>query len=244
MASDKRPDGPLVQLRASALRAAVRTTFDHPGPSPEQRARRARSKAAVTALGAPLLDRLPVVEEASSLRPRSAREIADRAVALALAAVKGEGLEQEVVLEVVRRWRAEALFTPEERAFILEPSPSDQDRARFAWRYEGLDVLLWALGWKEALPPPDRFIDVPADVELVKANGAAGLAERARPRTAAELLDQGDLYSCLHGSALELRLEGRPSPRIHEEIVLERHHALNWLIRHMGQEWDEVTSDT
>lgn len=241
MASDRRPDGPLVQL--PALRGAARTSLDHPVPSPEQRARRARSQAQLEALGAPLLDHLPAVEEAASLLPRTARELADRAVAVALAAVKGEGLEQEVVLEVVRRWHAEELFTPEERAFILDPTPSDQDRARFAWRYEGLDVLLWALGWKEALRPPDQFIDVPADVELVKAHGAAGLAERARPRGAAELLDQADLYSCLHWAAIELRLEGHPSPRVHEEIVVERHHALGWLVRSLGQEWDEATAD-
>ncbi len=243
MASEKRPDGQLVQLPRLGLRGTVRGAPGRPAPSPEQRARRARSRAQVTALGAPLIDHLPAVEEAASLRPRAAREIADRALAVALAAVKGEGLEQEVVLEVVRRWRAEELLTPEERAFILEPSPSEQERTRFAWRYERLDVLLWALGWKEALPSPDQFIDVPADVELVKANGAAGLAERARLRTAEELLDQDDLYRCLLWAAVELRLEGRPSPRIHEEIVLERHQALSWLVRHLDQEWDEVTTD-
>jgi len=28
------------------------------------------------------------------------------------------------------------------------------------------------------------------------------------------------------------------------EMVVERHHALNWLIGYQGQDWDDVSTDT
>jgi hypothetical protein len=36
----------------------------------------------------------------------------------------------------------------------------------------------------------------------------------------------------------------RASDKLNEEIIGERHRALNWLIRYMDQEWDEITTDT
>ncbi|MEO7730336.1 MAG: DUF4272 domain-containing protein [Kofleriaceae bacterium] len=33
-------------------------------------------------------------------------------------------------------------------------------------------------------------------------------------------------------------------PNANEELITERHRALNWLIRYMGQSWDNVTTDT
>lgn len=70
------------------------------------------------------------------------------------------------------------------------------------------------------------------------------LAQGAKPRPIREILDQADLYYHLHWSAIELRLAGKESPQLNEEIILERHRALNWLIRYKGQDWDEVTADT
>lgn len=31
---------------------------------------------------------------------------------------------------------------------------------------------------------------------------------------------------------------------MNEELGVERHRALNWLIRYMNQAWDEVATDT
>ncbi|ABC30395.1 conserved hypothetical protein [Hahella chejuensis KCTC 2396] len=66
---------------------------------------------------------------------------------------------------------------------------SEKDRLKFGWRYEGLDVPLWALHW----------------------------------------------------AAIELRMKGESNAAINEEIIMERHYALNWLIRYMNQGWDAIT---
>lgn len=59
-----------------------------------------------------------------------------------------------------------------------------------------------------------------------------------------EILDQADYYYRLHWAVIELRLNGRSSGKANEEIIDERHKALNWLIRYMGQNWDDITTDT
>jgi Domain of unknown function (DUF4272) len=33
-------------------------------------------------------------------------------------------------------------------------------------------------------------------------------------------------------------------PNSSEEIIVERHKALNWLIRYMGENWDDIRTDT
>lgn len=59
-----------------------------------------------------------------------------------------------------------------------------------------------------------------------------------------EILDAADLYYRLHWAAIELRLNGETSPHVDEGVIRERHRALNWLIRYMDAEWDNVTTDT
>ena len=65
-----------------------------------------------------------------------------------------------------------------------------------------------------------------------------------RIRSGSELLDVADYYYRLHLAAIELRISGKESKAINEEIIVEKHYALNWLIRYMAQEWDDITTDT
>lgn len=231
------------EVPESFLQGVVRTSLDHPNPTEGQLARKARSIQLLQEAGLLFLESLPVIEDASAITPRTADEIADRAIAVCLTAVKGEGLEQEIMLKIVTEWGADHLFTQDERAFILDENPGQADRAKFAWRYECLDVLLWALGYKEELPPPSEICDVPADVGVIKEQGTQ-LAQNGELRSIDEILDMADYYYRLHWTAIELRLNNQSRNELDEEIVMERHYALNWLISYMGQQWDDVTTDT
>jgi hypothetical protein len=226
------------------LKGVVRTTLDHPNPTPAQLARRERSIAVLKNLGVPYLATLPVTESETAIVPRSAKEIADRAVAVAIAAVKGETNDQEFVEDLVTQYQADTLFTPQEKAFIVNPSPQRQDLIDHAWRYEAVHVLLWALGHIEGLKGPNEICEVSRDVGTIRDLGRDGLASTATPRSMAALLEQADLYYHLHWSAIELRIRGRHSDALDEGIIRERHRALNWLTRYMGQEWDDVETDT
>jgi len=163
---------------------------------------------------------------------------------VAITAIKGEGMAHEEVARIIKPWGAGGFFTPKELAFVRNSNPTKRERFKFAWRYECLDVLLWALGYKKELPPPNVICDVKTDVSIIVNNKGDLLWRNSSPRTVDELLDMADYYYRLHWGATELRLQGKTNEAVNEEIIMERHYALNWLIRYMGQEWDEVTTDT
>lgn len=228
----------------SALRGKVRTNLDSPKPTASQLSRKQRSIVVIKSLGLPYIDGLPVVEDETAISPRTQQEIAERALALAICAVKGESNDQALVDQLIDRYKATSLFSPAEAAFIHDREPSQQQLADFAWQYECLHVLLWSLGHLHDLKPPNEICDVPKEVGIIRDLGRENLISKANLRPMPEILDAADLYYRFHWAAIELRLKGKTSDKINEEIVSERHKALNWLIRYMSQDWDDVTTDT
>jgi len=237
-----RPQYPTVNEKV--LKGKARTNLDSPQPTASQLTRKAKSIAAIKELGLPFTDHLPVVEDETSITPRSREEIAERTLALAISAVKGESNDQQLVDSLIARYAAKQLFTPAELAFITNPSPTQQQLTDFAWQYECVHVLLWSLGHVEKLQPPNQICDVPGEISIMRDLGREKLSSTAHPRSLSDILDQADLYYRLHWAAIELRINGKSSDKANEEIIDERHKALNWLIRYMGQNWDDITTDT
>src|SRR5262249_39190586 len=140
-----------------------------------------------------------------------------------------------------KEFSAQRFLSPKESAFLADPGPSQQQLADFAWGYENVHVSLWALGYLPELKPPDQIADVPHEARLIRERGPGGFVKGAKLRPLPEILDQADLYYRIHWAVTELRVNGKQSDRANPEIVMERHRALNWLIRYMNQSWDDVT---
>lgn len=227
------------------LKGIVRTSLDSPQPTKEQLERKKRFTNIVASFNLPTLKNLPVIEDSKSIKQRTIKDIAKRAIAVALSAYKGEGISHNEILNLVNAWDVMDYFTKDEFNFINNPNPSNNEKIKFAWRYEGLDVLLWALGYKNTLPEPNEICDVKKDLRIIsKYKNFRLLAKNSHMRDMNEILDMADYYYRLHWSAIELRLNKKTNKYIDEEIIVERHYALNWLIRYMNQSWDEVTTDT
>jgi hypothetical protein len=207
--------------------------------------RKHRSEEILRREGVPFIDHLPFIESEAEVTLRSVEEAANRALTLCLVALKGEGLAQERVDQVLRFFGAEPHLSPQERAFVQNTTDYEKDRPTFSWRYEGLWVLLWALGFIDELGRPDRLCDVPRSVGIPIELGRKQFIERAGLRSVAEILDVTDLTFRYHWATTEARLHGHlPTANLDPGVVYERHYALNWLIRHMDDEWDDVRTDT
>ncbi len=226
------------------LHGLIRTTLDSPNPTKAQLERRAKSLAIIQDMNLPYLDELPVIEDESTITPRTKEEIIQRCLAVAMCALKGETNDQALLEKVIQQYSVSRFFSPKEQQFIQNPHPEEQERLNFAWGYERVHVLLWALGYIEHLKPPHQICDVPNEMGIIWKEGAVNFSKHATLRPFHEVLDMADLYYRLHWAAIELRLQGKTSEYVDEEIVMERHYALNWLIRYMDQEWDDVTTDT
>lgn len=213
--------------------------------SPDALRRKQRSETVLSAEGVPLNKFLPAIESERQAKRRSTEEVAYRALALLAVAVKGEGLEQSIVERVVKDYGLRERFTPKETAFIGNGAPSQRDRVQFSWRYEAAWVLLWALGYVEKLEKPTAICDVPRAVEFMRKRNAAQFVADAKLRPLPEILDQADRIYRYHWAVVDARVNGKKAPAgLEPGVTLERHHALNWLIGYMEQEWDDVSTDT
>jgi hypothetical protein len=214
-------------------------------PSKEALERRDCSVKRLQQEGVPTIAHLPVIEDSTEAKTRAKEEIAHRAIAVCITAVKGEGLDQATVDGLVKKFQADRFFSPKEAAFIKNPKPSQQDRIQFSWRYECLWVLLWSLSYVEPLDRPAGVCDVPKAVSFLRNRDTAQFIKDAKLRPLSEILDQADLIYRYHWAVMDARLKKREAPgKLDGGVVQERHHVLNWLIGYMGQEWDEISTDT
>jgi Domain of unknown function (DUF4272) len=209
----------------------------------DQVMRKAWAEDVLNGQGIPVNKHLPCIESGAEVQLRSAREVADRLLALAIVAVKGEGLEQEAIEGIIADKNARGLFTPKELAFINDPEPSDHDKTQFVWRYEAAWVLYWALNYTdEPLSFPGAICDVPLLVETVR--DAEDLSTNGL-QSANDILNEADLIYRYHWAVRQASIDGDFAPGgLDGGVVMERHYALNWLIRYCDADWDDVGTDT
>ena len=111
----------------------------------------------------------------------------------------------------------------------------------FAWRYEALYALQWSLGLHTELKSPTEICDVPAVAETMVDRADRELITETRLRPVDELLDALDLNYQMLWAARHATTQGRETPAgLDGGVLVERQHALNWLIRFAGADWDDV----
>ena len=185
------------------------------------------------------------VETDDKVNIRTQDEVVDRALALCYIGLKSEGLEQKHLDKINKDFNISAKLTPNEKTYVEEKEPTEQQKIDANWRYESLHVLLWALGYIDNLNYPDQMCNVADDVKIIYELKEQGFRQKAKLRTKKEILDQADLILRLNWACVSARIENETAPSgLNPSVVYERHYALNWLIRYMNQDWDNVTTDT
>jgi hypothetical protein len=132
-------------------------------------------------------------------------------------------------------------LTPNEQAFLNNDSPDQQTVANFAWRYEALHALQWALGLHAELKFPTDICDVPGVAEIMVDRADREMVTETRLRPVDELLDALDLNFQMLWAARHATSQGRETPAgLEGGVLVERQLALNWLIQLAGADWDQV----
>lgn len=199
---------------------------------------------------------LPLLWEKAEEPGRTVEEVCARAAALLILSLYSEcrvgdhmSYEEarEFVAPIIEGYGAETFFSPNERAYLNDPESTEQTQIQYAWQYENLWVMEWALGLTDDLFWPDRICDVPGSVRLIKVYPTMEeLLSVAKLRPRKELLEQADLIYRLHWACVDARVMGMASPRnLDEGVVMERHRALFWLAGCDGMcPWDDVDLST
>lgn len=223
---------------------------------PESLERRNRSMELLREKGIYVTPWLPLLWEKAEEPGRRVEEVCARAAALLIVALYsecrvGEHMSYEdarkFVAPILADYGAEEYFSPEEKNYLDNPDSTEKEQIQFAWQYENLWVMEWALGLTDDLFWPDRICDVPASARLMQNHPtmeALLAAAKLRPRK--ELLEQADLIYRLHWACVDARVMGMPAPRnLDAGVVMERHRSLFWLAGCDDMcDWDEVDLST
>lgn len=187
----------------------------------------------------PYIDWLPTLPDATSVRIRSAEEIARRAIACLIAIQaacdrdKNEYSPEaaQYYMALLQRYELEQCLTPNEIR-ILNNQGAEIDVINMAWKYEAYWILLWALGIVENLDFPDHIIDCDFAIQAVlKHESFAAFMQTVKLRDIEEILDSADLIYRYHWACRDALLNKRKEPKgMINSIVLERHRGFNWLI--------------
>jgi Domain of unknown function (DUF4272) len=176
---------------------------------------------------------------------RTKDEIVDRAIALFYLGLKSEGLEQIHLDKMDKIFNISSKFTPNEKTYATAKQPTDQQTTDANWRYESLHVMLWALGFIDSLKYPDQMCTVAEDVKIIHDLTEAQFRKKAKLRSKQEILSQADLILRLNWACVNAQVKGEQAPsKLDKSVVYERHYSLNWLIRSLNEDWDNVSTNT
>ncbi|MFS0837412.1 DUF4272 domain-containing protein [Paenibacillus sp. 1P03SA] len=226
----------------------------HIQSSPSAEARKERNMLLLKEQGVPVIEHLPVIDGDEFAVIRTKEEIAARAAALCMIAMYGadvaEGSDikeaKEYIEDVIELYGVSPFLTEKERAFLESGTPDPTDAIQFAWMYECYWVLLWSLGYVEELGYPGSVCDVQEAVDALRLAGDFDtFYEQANVRPKEDILEEADRIYRYDWACVDARINGRPAPAgLDGGVVVERHRALNWLVRYMDAEWDDVSMDT
>ncbi len=216
--------------------------------SESQKSRKSENEDLIRQRGIRVNLHLPCSPDSARITLRSPEEIARRVSVLAIINLLAfDSVSADEATDYLQRYHLWDFVTSGEKDLLNNP---DEEKKRLAtWQCEAIWTLLWALGKVPELGFPDQLCQLndiaPADYPVGPDKDPNDFIQAVQSsRSAGEILTARDLYYRLHWTCTDARLSNTPTDKVHPGVVYERYYALNWLISHQGQEWDEVSCDT
>ena len=128
-----------------------------------------------------------------------------------------------------------------ELLFVQDHRTDAEGRTKFAWGHEAALLLLWCLDHIETLSFPTDETPLDAIYQcLPSPDGFPGsFVSDACLISGERIADQLDQVYRLHWAA-----KHDDRTQLNRDVLMEWHHALNWLTNDGQQDWDDVTTDT
>ena len=183
--------------------------------------------------------------EEKELEHKSAREVAERCLALIAVVSRAHEAPTEEVRDWLNEHELASCLSPAEQAFVDERHLTHEKVVEFSWRAEALAALLWALGGIPSLMPLNAQIDLDGNPLLeVIARDPVEFIRSAELRPADELDEAEAALYHQHWRVRDAQLFGKTMPaELDPGIVYQRRYALSWLVG-WGTDWDDVPTDT
>jgi YD repeat-containing protein len=192
-------------------------------------------------LGITIPDALPLLDEGLQMRETS--DVVCRLLALDAVVSAACGFPKEKAAEWLNQEGLLDWLTAEERSFILDDLGEAQI---FQVEVEAAWALAWAVQIADkmdfAKECPSYFVTLVPDLKRMETS--THLRKRARARCVQEVVSACDLAYCLHWALTESELHGSGSggEALIPYVIVERRHALEWLLS--NESWEDVPMDT
>lgn len=210
-------------------------------------ARKQRSIAILKSKQIKYIDGLPTIPDSTQIINREAADIAKRIIILGAVSVKGELRSSDIPFQILEKYNINPDdVSPYERHILQSKDLEDQDYVNAIWRYESLNVLMWASGYVDKLYFPSDIVQVTSITTPIReSTDFSGFKQKLNMRSKDEILDQLDLIYRLHWACVDARINNQPPLNgVNQSVVYERHYALNWLINRYNEAWDNVSTPT
>lgn len=244
------------QEEASAADANEDSSLETAQPEPEETPFQKRQKLIeeeMTRHGIPLEYSVSAQLVPSAIHLPSRDDMLKRACSLMFvsyaarqAGAKAEGTAITRINRALERLDAaydlRSALTPKENAMIQQPGSARAEMLKS--RAEASATIMWALGLFE-LSWPSSPCDNKALETLFASSSLHTLAGEAVPREQEELLYQYELTTRLHSACLNLSAAQSKELELDQDVIYERHYALNWLLGVTGRKaWDDIIPAT
>ncbi|WP_329904155.1 DUF4272 domain-containing protein [Porphyromonas pogonae] len=196
--------------------------------------------------GIPILEHLPFVEDYAEARFRDQRQVACKSVVIyGLIYVAHNERTAEEMISYFKKYNLWNYVSPNEKKYLEKPIRTEQENNSISWRIECLNVLLWSLGHFDTLSFPTDICDFSNYKNLPNLdNDPTEWINNSKLRNTEDILNETDMIYRIHWAVRDASLNGKPIPaKINEDIVMERHFALNWLVIY-AENWGDITTDT
>lgn len=190
-----------------------------------------------------VLPGLPWIVADEQVRMREAKDVARRAVCLCALAASAEADSDFDATKFLTEHKLMDHLSPAEIAFLKKEDRTAKENSVVTWRYEAAWSLLWALNHFDEIGFPDSQSDAKKSLQLIM-NDPQTLIDNARLRPTTEILDSADLFYRCMWICRDARGKGKAPEGVSTSVVYERLYALNWLIRHGNNDWDDVQTDS
>ena len=208
-----------------------------------QKERKERSEQFLSSKGIKINAHLPCSMDESQAKVRTKAELIYRAYALLLTAARGEGIEKHILDHFMETHNVPSL-SPQETRLYHADELTDSEKAYATWRYESLNVLLWAMG-KTDLAYPSEICNVPAIVEKIFKSTREVFTDSINVKSSRAILDELDKTYRMNWACVDARINNQQvGGGLNPSVIYERHYALNWLINHGDAKWDDVDVST
>ncbi len=177
---------------------------------------------------------------------REASEIARRALSLAAAISCAYGDSKFCVIEWLKNEDLWDAVTPVEKEY-LENETTNEQNAKFTWRIEALVPLLWSIRKIDTMPGMKSECGTGHLKEAViwPPNSTKEYIASSKIRDEEELFEEYEKVYQAHWLVRDAQSNNKVVPKnLNPEVVYERHYGFNWITGYMGQDWDDITTDT